>query len=93
MYNPVDGEIVATCSRTNIVRGPFQACNIGYAVSAPYQGKGLMRALCSYTISYAFDELRLNRLMANYMPSNHRSEVLLQRLGFTQEGAAKNTSK
>ncbi len=52
-----------------------------------------MRELCRHTISYAFDELRLNRIMANYMPSNHRSDVLLQRLGFSKEGAAKKYLK
>jgi len=51
-YNPKDNEVIATCSLTNIVKGPFQACNIGYAISERYQGQGLMRELCSYVIGY-----------------------------------------
>ncbi|MEZ0154565.1 MAG: GNAT family N-acetyltransferase [Candidatus Reddybacter sp.] len=87
--NPKDNEIIATCSLTNIVRGPFQACNIGYAIPEQYQSKGLMKKLCSYVIHHSFDELGLNRIIANYMPSNQRSEVLLNRLGFSKEGIAK----
>lgn len=34
------GEIVAVCNLSNIVFGPFQACNMGYAVARCYQGKG-----------------------------------------------------
>ncbi|NQX90077.1 MAG: GNAT family N-acetyltransferase [Halioglobus sp.] len=84
------GEVVALCSLTNIVGGPFQACNIGYAVSKKYEGRGAMKQLCSYAIKFAFDELGLNRIMANYMPRNARSAVLLGSLGFAKEGMAKN---
>ena len=88
-----DDEVIATCSLTNIVRGPFQACNIGYAISLSYQGRGLMKRLCSHVINYAFNELGLNRIMANYMPSNDRSEALLNSLGFVREGLAERYLK
>lgn len=86
---PNSGEVVATCSLTNIVRGPFMACNMGYSVDHKYEGKGIMRALCQSVIEYAFEELSLNRVMANYMPRNYRSAKLLERLGFSIEGEAK----
>ncbi|QJR81254.1 GNAT family N-acetyltransferase [Alteromonas pelagimontana] len=86
-------EVLGICALTNIVRGPFQACNIGYAVSAPYEGKGLMQALCKQAINYAFDDLCLNRIMANYMPQNRRSEELLRKLGFVKEGFARKYLK
>lgn len=89
-FNSLEMEIVAVCSLTNIVRGPFMACNMGYAVSKKYQGRGLMNKLCVHVIGYAFSELQLNRIMANYMPCNQRSEALLSRLGFVEEGLAKN---
>jgi ribosomal-protein-alanine N-acetyltransferase len=89
-YAPEEGEVVALCSLTNVVKGPFQACNIGYAISKEYEGKGAMKQLCSYAIKFAFDQLGLNRIMANYMPSNVRSAALLDSLGFTKEGMAKN---
>ncbi len=37
---------------------------------------------------WAFKELRLHRIMANYQPRNERSGRLLERLGFVREGLA-----
>ncbi|WP_445365826.1 GNAT family N-acetyltransferase [Microbulbifer sp. ANSA001] len=86
---PESSRVVATCSLTNIVCGPFQACNMGYAVDKSFEGKGVMYLLCEYVIAFAFKELGLNRVMANYMPENYRSAALLRRLGFVVEGNAK----
>jgi ribosomal-protein-alanine N-acetyltransferase len=86
---PAQQQVIATCSLTNIVLGPFQACNMGYAVSRSFEGQGHMKKLCRYAIGYAFDELGLNRVMANYMPRNQRSAALLNSLGFTREGLAR----
>ena len=41
-------------------------------------------------IDYVFSELRLHRIMANYMPANERSGRLLRRMGFTVEGYARD---
>ncbi|MFV8816514.1 GNAT family N-acetyltransferase [Haliea sp. E17] len=83
-----NGRLIATCALTNIVRGPFQACNIGYAIDAGFEGRGLMKQLCRQVIDFAFGQLELNRIMANYMPDNQRSAALLASLGFRQEGRA-----
>ena len=40
-------------------------------------------------IQYMFEEQKIHRIMANYMPSNERSAQLLHKLGFTIEGLAK----
>lgn len=88
-----DGEVIALCSLTNIVRGPFQACYMGFAVSRSFQGQGLMRQLCRHTIEFAFNELGLNRIKANYMPCNERSGALLKSLGFEEEGLARKYLK
>lgn len=88
-YDGSAGEVVATCSLTNISRGPFQAGNLGYAVCKNHEGKGLMKQLCQYVIAIAFGDMGLNRVMANYMPGNLRSEALLNQLGFEREGMAR----
>ncbi|QRH03716.1 GNAT family N-acetyltransferase [Shewanella litorisediminis] len=74
---------------SNQVRGPFQACYLGYGIDQSLQGKGLATRLCEAALTYAFDELKLHRVMANYMPANHRSAALLKRLGFETEGLAR----
>ena len=83
-------ELIATCSLTGISRGAFMACFMGYSIARSYQGKGYMKMLCQHATKYAFTELGLNRVMANYMPRNVRSEKLLKSMGFTKEGLAKN---
>jgi ribosomal-protein-alanine N-acetyltransferase len=83
-------QVIAHCNLSQIFFGAFCACYMGYAVSKNYEGKGIMYKTCSYAISYAFDELKLHRIMANYMPNNHKSEALLKNLGFVKEGYAKD---
>jgi ribosomal-protein-alanine N-acetyltransferase len=82
--------ILGTCNYTNIVRGPFQACHLGYQIARAYQGQGLMGEALRATNAYVFGTLRLHRIMANYRPENARSARLLERLGFAREGLARD---
>lgn len=84
------GGIIGTCSFTDVVRGPFQACTLGYTLDRHEQGKGLMAEALRALIRYVFDTLAMHRIMANYMPTNERSGALLRRLGFTVEGYARD---
>ena len=85
---PIDAPIVGTCNYTNIVRGPFQACHLGYQVGRAQQGLGLMHEALVHGNRYMFRERRLHRIMANHRPENERSARLLARLGFRREGLA-----
>ena len=85
--------VVATCNFTNIVRGPMQACYLGYSVDEDRQGQGVMAEVVQTGIDYMFGTCRLHRIMANHMPSNTRSAALLQRLGFEREGVARQYLK
>jgi ribosomal-protein-alanine N-acetyltransferase len=83
------GEIVGFCNFSQIIRGPFQACCLGYHLDAKHEGKGLMSEAVAKAIEYIFENQNLHRIMANYMPSNEKSARLLQKLGFVVEGRAK----
>lgn len=87
------GLMVAACSFTNVVRGVFQACHIGYSVAYHHQGCGLMHEVTRAAIAYMFEQQDLHRIMAGHMPSNTRSEKLLRRLGFEREGYARSCLK
>lgn len=86
-------EVIALCNFTNIVRGPFLACFLGYSLSKEYEGKGYMFEVLTVAIEYMFHEIGLHRIMANYIPSNNRSGKLLEKLGFEREGLAKSYLK
>lgn len=81
--------IIGVCNFTNIVRGPFQACNLGYSIDGANQGRGLMFEALQAAITHMFTHERLHRIMANHVPENDRSARLLKRLGFEVEGQAK----
>ena len=85
--------VIGHCSLTNVIYGPFRACNMGYGVSKEFEGTGSMSKICMAAIDYAFDQLELNRVMANYMRCNERSGNLLKKLGFSEEGFAKKYLK
>ena len=84
-----DGAVIARINFSEIVRGPFQACYLGYAVDRAYEGKGYMAEALRAATRWIFEELGLHRIMANYQPRNERSGRLLERLGFVREGLAR----
>jgi ribosomal-protein-alanine N-acetyltransferase len=82
--------IIGTCNYTNIVRGPFQSCYLGYQIARASEGHGLMAEALQAGNRFMFETLRLHRIMANYRPENARSARLLERLGFVREGIARD---
>ncbi len=84
------GDVIGVCNFTGFVRGAFQACQLGYNISADRQGQGYMSEALRAAIPFVFDELRLHRIQASYVPWNERSGRLLERLGFVVEGRAKD---
>ena len=93
MTEPDSARVIAECGFTNIVRGPFQACHLGFSICQTYQGRGLMSEGLRCAINFVFGELALHRVMANYRPENERSGRLLRRLGFEEEGRARSYLK
>ncbi|WP_019221126.1 ribosomal protein S5-alanine N-acetyltransferase [Bartonella senegalensis] len=85
-----DNTIIAVVNFTNIIRGAFQACYLGFSVDEKHQGKGLMFEILSALIPHIFKIYHLHRVMANYVPENIRSGILLKRLGFEKEGYARD---
>lgn len=83
-------DIVGTANFSNIVRRSAQFCNLGYGLSREYEGRGYMTEALRAAIAYIFDDLNLHRIMANYIPSNRRSQKVLLNLGFTVEGFARD---
>lgn len=82
--------VIGRVNYTQIARGPFQSCMLGYAIDAAHEGRGLMHEALDATIEHVFSVMRLHRIQANYVPANLRSGRLLERLGFAREGLAKN---
>ena len=90
MLQPRDepGRIIGMVALSAIQRGPFQACNLGYALDGASEGHGLMREALVALLDYTFGTLALHRVQAACQPDNRRSLALLALLSFRHEGFA-----
>jgi [ribosomal protein S5]-alanine N-acetyltransferase len=82
--------VIGRMGFSQIARGPFQSCMLGYQIDSNHEGRGLMHEALTAAVRYMFDVKRLHRIQANHLPENTRSAALLARLGFVREGLAKD---
>ncbi|WP_372651540.1 GNAT family N-acetyltransferase [Halobacteriovorax sp.] len=87
------GELIGRCNFTNVERGSFQNCRLGYKLDHEYEGKGYMSEALDALIQVIFNEFKIHRIEANVIPSNTKSRKLLERLGFEEHGIAKSYLK
>jgi ribosomal-protein-alanine N-acetyltransferase len=82
--------IVGSIGYSQIAKGPFCSCVLGYQIDQACERQGLMQEALRATNRYMFETLHLHRIAANYRPENIRSGRLLAKLGFRIEGFAKD---
>ena len=82
--------LVGRINFTQIARGAFHSCMLGFAVDHGFEGRGLMYEALEASIDWLFDTLNLHRVQAAHRPENERSRLLLARLGFVREGLARD---
>ena len=62
---------------------------IGYWLARSSQGKGIVTAACRAVVTHLFHERELNRVEIHCAVGNDKSCAVAQRLGFTEEGPAR----
>lgn len=82
--------LVGVVNASEIVRGAFDSCYLGYYAFVPLAGRGLMAGGLSLVLAELFGPIGLHRAEANIQPANVRSITLVQRLGFTREGFSRD---
>jgi ribosomal-protein-alanine N-acetyltransferase len=85
-----DGLIIGRVGFSQVVRGAFQSCMLGYQIDAKYEGQGLMTEALRAAIDYMFRVRGLHRVQANHLEENERSARVLERVGFAREGLARD---
>lgn len=86
---PESESIIGTIALSNIVRGAFRSCFLGYSLDKDHVGKGYMTEAVNRVTEYAFSVLGLHRIEANVMPRNAASKRVLEKCGFEPEGLAR----
>lgn len=86
-------DVIGTVSLSNIMRGAFQSCFIGYKMDHRHLNHGYMTEAISEVIRIAFNDMHLHRIEANIMPKNKPSLRVVEKLGFENEGLAKKLIK
>jgi len=66
-----------------------RSSSIGYWVDAALQGQGLITRCCASMLEYLFHELHLHRVEIRCGTANRKSCAIPERLGFRQEGIAR----
>lgn len=82
------GRVVGGVTLSNIVRGSFQSCNLGYWVGSGHNGRGLGTAAVREIVGLAFGPLGLHRVEAGTLRHNIGSQLVLERNGFLPFGTA-----
>ncbi|SDC90898.1 ribosomal-protein-alanine N-acetyltransferase [Paenibacillus sp. UNCCL117] len=88
-----EGRLIGSVSLSNIVRGCFHSCHLGYKMDQDELNRGYMTEALRKVIQIAFEELKLHRIEANVMPRNQASLQVVEKLGFVPEGLAKQYLK
>jgi ribosomal-protein-alanine N-acetyltransferase len=74
---------------SNVRRGVAETASLGYWIGEPHARQGYMSAALPLVLDFAFGRLHLHRVEAACLPSNVPSRALLARIGFRQEGLAR----
>lgn len=79
------GALIGYCDLFNIDKD-CQKAEIGYGLFTKACGFGFMNEALLAFLNWVFNQLQLNRVMAELDPVNMNSEKVVKRLGFTKEG-------
>jgi ribosomal-protein-alanine N-acetyltransferase len=78
--------LIGRVNLSNVVRGAWDSCTIGYFLDEQHNGQGLMTEAVHLALEFAFDKANLHRVQAAVMPWNHASIRVLEKTGFRYEG-------
>jgi ribosomal-protein-alanine N-acetyltransferase len=89
VFRDQDDALIGGVTLSNVRRGVAQAASLGYWAGEMFAGRGYVTAAVQAVVRFAFDDLELHRVEAACQPDNAASRRVLEKAGFTQEGAAR----
>lgn len=85
--------IIGTIALSNIVRGAFHSCFLGYQLDEEHTNQGYMTEATRRIVDFAFHDLQLHRIEGNVIPRNYASQAVLKKNNFFMEGLSKKYLK
>lgn len=79
-------EFVGQVTVSNITRGSFWSCAVGYWVSRAVAGRGIVPTAVALVGDHCLQTLGLHRIEINIRPENAASLAVVRKLGFRDEG-------
>ncbi len=89
VFRHEDDALVGGVTLSNIRRGVAQACSLGYWAGERYARQGYLSEAVRGVMPFIFKTLKLHRVEAACLPHNEASKALLRKVGFVEEGEAR----
>lgn len=86
----VRGKMIGTCGFTRFMP-EHKAAEIGYVVNPTYWGQGIAPEAVRAVLEFGFTQLHLHRIEARYMVGNDASRRVMEKVGMTFEGVARDS--
>jgi RimJ/RimL family protein N-acetyltransferase len=71
----------------------FDRANLGYWIGEPFWGLGYCTEAATSIVEYGFAELKLQRMYAQHFARNPASGRVLQKIGMSKEGTARQHTR
>lgn len=89
IFEHTQDRLIGGININNVTRGAAQCATLGYWLDEAQQGQGYMTEAARLALDFAFYGAGLARMNAATLVHNVKSQAMLKRLGFDEEGFAK----
>ncbi len=86
IYLSSNNQLIGRVNVSNIVRGAWESCTMGYFLDETCNGQGYTTEAVKLAIKFAFGPADLHRVQAAAMPRNKGSIRVLEKVGFRYDG-------
>ena len=89
IFKPGQKTVLGALNFSAFERGTLQSCRVGYSIDVEHQKQGYMTEALTAGCRYLFTQRNMHRIQASYMPHNTASARVLAKVGFQDEGLAR----
>jgi len=88
IYLKENDRYIGSCG-FEVIHNPWHYAEVGYELARTYWSNGYMTEALTAMIGHGFEKMDLHRVEAQVEPPNEASKAVLRRIGFREEGVAR----